>query len=243
MKGYAERFYRDFSPSGRWVSFRVKAETSDLFIRAERDLTDNVRPLLEELRGDILRHIEIRPDFLTSLDPLEGGDGEAEVIRRMYEASRRAGVGPMAAVAGAIAECLGEALSPLSRELIIENGGDIWLRLEEPAAISIYAGLSRFSGKLGLRVRPEQTPLGLCTSSGRVGHSLSLGRADAATVLSRSASLADAVATAAGNRVRSEKDIAPALEWAREIPEVTGVLILLGDSLGALGDIELTETG
>ena len=90
-------------------------------------------------------------------------------------------------------------------------------------------------------MEPGQTPLGICTSSGKVGPSLSLGLADAAVVLAPSAALADAAATAVGNRVRSADDMEAALELGQSIRGVTGIVIITGDRMGARGDVKLAE--
>jgi ApbE superfamily uncharacterized protein (UPF0280 family) len=159
----------------------------------------------------------------------------------MAQAARLANVGPMAAVAGAVAEMVGERLLQWSSEVIVENGGDIFLMIRGMRKIGIYAGESAFTGKLAIEVEPGQTPLGVCTSSGKVGPSLSLGMADAAVVLAPSAALADAAATAIGNRVRSAEDIEAALDFGQSIKGVTGIIIITGDRMGARGDVRLAE--
>ena len=147
----------------------------------------------------------------------------------------------MAAVAGAVAEMVGERLLQSSSEVIVENGGDIFLKISKKRRIGIYAGGSSFTGKLAIEVEPGQTPLGICTSSGSVGPSLSLGLADAAVVLAPSAALADAAATAVGNRVRSADDIGAALEFGQSIRGVIATVIIAGDRMGARGDVKLSE--
>jgi ApbE superfamily uncharacterized protein (UPF0280 family) len=147
----------------------------------------------------------------------------------------------MAAVAGAIAEYVGNQLRALSPEVIVENGGDIYLSVQRDITVGIFAGSSPLSQRIGLRIRPETTPLGIGTSSGTVGHSLSFGKADAATVLAPSATLADAAATALGNMVSTKDDIAAALEKVHHIPGITGALIILGDALGAWGELDIVE--
>jgi ApbE superfamily uncharacterized protein (UPF0280 family) len=122
----------------------------------------------------------------------------------------------------------------------VENGGDIFLKVTRPAVIALYAGDSPLSNKIGLKIDPLQGPLGVCTSSGTVGHSLSFGRADAACVLAASTALADACATALGNRVPDAGAINEALAWAAEVPDILGALVIVGDKLGAWGQMELT---
>jgi hypothetical protein len=157
----------------------------------------------------------------------------------MIAAAAATGVGPMAAVAGALAARVGRHLAPLSPEIIVENGGDIFLAISHPATVALYAGASPLSQRVGLHLDPASSPLGVCTSSGTVGHSLSFGQADAACVLAPNAALADAAATALGNRVRGPDTIAPALEWAAGLPEILGAVIIVGKKLGAWGRVEL----
>jgi ApbE superfamily uncharacterized protein (UPF0280 family) len=160
----------------------------------------------------------------------------------MLDAARAAGVGPMAAVAGAIAEFVGkELLAAGTAEIIIENGGDIFLHRNKDCLVSIFAGRSPLSQKVGIRVPVAHLPLGVCTSSGAVGHSLSLGKADSVTVLARSTPLADAVATRLGNEVSVEDDIDRALQTAQSFPDILGVVIILGDRLGAWGAVDLVR--
>jgi ApbE superfamily uncharacterized protein (UPF0280 family) len=234
-----ERFYRDFTNTRRWTSFRVCVATTDLYIRARSDFSENVRKTVIQLRGEIEDHIALYPDFLSSYTPLEQKETDSLVVQRMYRASAATGVGPMAAVAGALSEYVGREIAPLSDEVIIENGGDIWLNLQEPVSVSVYAGNSPFTDSLAIRIMPSQTPLSICTSSGRIGHSFSFGEADAATVFSPDAALADAAATATGNLVHSAEDLTRAVEFAMSIDGVTGAMVLYGDKLAVMGAVEL----
>jgi ApbE superfamily uncharacterized protein (UPF0280 family) len=147
----------------------------------------------------------------------------------------------MAAVAGAIAEWVSKDLLKLSKEVIIENGGDIYLATARERTIGIYAGQSSLSLKIGIVIGPEESPLGVCTSSGTVGPSLSFGKADAVCILSKSAALADAAATAVGNIVQEKKDIELGLERGREIEGILGTLIIVGEKMGVWGSIKLTQ--
>jgi hypothetical protein len=147
----------------------------------------------------------------------------------------------MAAVAGAIAEQVGLALLKESREVVIENGGDCFIKVDSALQIGIFAGQSTLSGRLALKIHPESTPVGVCTSSGTVGHSVSLGHADAVTVIASSTALADAVATMACNQVRGENDIHQAIAFAQQVEGVSGVIVMLGEKIGAWGDVELVS--
>jgi ApbE superfamily uncharacterized protein (UPF0280 family) len=147
----------------------------------------------------------------------------------------------MAAVAGAIAGRVGRDLLDRGKtgEIIVENGGDIFVATRTEARIGIFAGASPLSGKVGIVVPAGQMPVGVCTSSGTVGHSLSFGKADAVTVVAGCTALADAVATAVGNVVKEKRDIDSGLSLARDIEGISGVVIIIGDKIGAWGDIEL----
>jgi ApbE superfamily uncharacterized protein (UPF0280 family) len=166
-----------------------------------------------------------------------------DMVKEMAEAAKKAGVGPMAAVAGAIAEFVGKELLNFSAQIIIENGGDIFIKTSRRRTLGVYAGASPFTGKLALAIEPEQTPSGVCTSSGTVGHSLSFGKADAVIIFSQSTILADAVATATANRVSKPEDIEKGIEFAKSIDAVKGVVIIVGSACGAWGEVELTPLG
>ncbi len=236
---YRERFYRDFSDSTRWTTFRVKVESTDLFIRAGGDFTERVKKTVKRLRDEIQRHISENQIFLTSHKPLEQRECNSTIINSMYRTSKLAGVGPMAAIAGAIAEFVGLELAECSEEVIVENGGDVWLKLKEPVSISVFAGKSPFSGKIALRIDPNKTPLGVCTSSGRIGHSFSFGNADAATIISEDTALADATATETGNRVKDEYDLERAVDFAMAIDGIIGSLVIYRDKMAIKGDVEI----
>jgi len=162
-------------------------------------------------------------------------------VIEMVRAANSAGVGPMAAVAGVVAEKVGHFLLEEAEEVIVENGGDLFLKVNEPVSVGVFAGASSLSGRLALQIDPGQTPLGVCTSSGTVGPSFSFGRADAAVALSPSAALADAAATALGNRVRSEEDLEQAIAYASQVEGLTGALLIIGDKIAAWGNLTLHQ--
>jgi len=225
------------------VAFEARIGTSDLYIRADRDLSREALDTLRRVRGHIEGHVAARPAFATALEPLEAPAGVPAVVEAMYAAGRRADVGPLAAVAGAVAGEVGRALRCWTREVLVENGGDVYADVAEESVIGLFAGPSPLSGRVGLRLAPEDTPVGICTSSGTVGPSLSFGRADAATVVARDPALADAVATALGNRIRGAADLEPAVAWAMAVPGVLGAVAILGDRLAAMGAVELVPLG
>jgi hypothetical protein len=236
---YRPRTYRSWSESADLISFTVSVKETNLFVSARADLERKTHRLVLKYRKILERYIAGHPDFLTSLKPIVVETGAPLIVRDMARAAQKAGVGPMAAVAGAVAKFIGEELSKYSSDVIIENGGDIYMRSTCDRVVGIYAGDSPLSGKIGIEVAPGETPCGICTSSGTVGHSLSFGKADAVTVIAPSASLADAAATACGNVVQTANDIDFALELAASIEGVTGAVIIQSDRVGAWGNLRL----
>jgi ApbE superfamily uncharacterized protein (UPF0280 family) len=228
---------------GDLVSFCVAVRETDLCIRAQRVLEREAIDAVTGYRQQLEQYIEHHGAFATALEPVVVEEDAPAIVKEMADAASLAGVGPMAAVAGAIAEAVGRSLMELSPDIVVENGGDIFIASTRKRTVGVYAGDSPFTGKLALRVDPEDTPLGICTSSGTVGHSLSFGSADAAIVVSPSAALADAAATAIGNLVKQDSGIENGIEFAQGISGLKGVVIIKGDQLGAWGDIELVKSG
>jgi hypothetical protein len=238
---YEPRVYRHWVKDKDLVSFNVMVKETDLYIRATTNLERKALKMVMKYRDLLERYIEQYPSFLSSLGPIAVEDDAPGIITEMAEAARKAGVGPMAAVAGAIAEFVGNELLAFSPEIIIENGGDIYLKSLKKRLIGIYAGKSPLTGKIALEISGEDTPMGICTSSGTVGHSLSFGKADAAIVLSKSATLADAAATAIGNIITQPADIPLGIELAQSIDGVTGVIIIKDDKIGLWGKAKLCQ--
>lgn len=241
---YEKRTYRELYKSTDLVFFNLAQGETDLSIGVDTGKREGAIPIARgavfEVREMLEGYIYKYPDFATSLKPLDIKPGDPPVIRRMKEVSFLAGVGPMAAVAGAVAQIVGKRLRTISRQVIVENGGDIFLLTSKTRKIGIFAGKSPLNGKVGLVIRGSRDFMGICTSSGTVGHSISFGKADASVVMAKDVFLADAAATAVGNLVKDEKNINEAMEFAMGIEGVTGVLIILKEHLGALGDVELT---
>jgi ApbE superfamily uncharacterized protein (UPF0280 family) len=218
---------------------RIVVQETDLAIYSDTPAGDLARDEVLAQRGYLEGYIAAHPQFASTLTPWPVDVFAPPIVRAMIEAGRNAGVGPMAAVAGAVAEAVGQALLGRIGELVVENGGDIFLNTTHDITLGIFAGSSPLSMQVGLSLAAAAMPLGVCTSSGSVGHSLSLGRADAACVLSRSCGLADAAATAIGNRVRGPTDIQSAINWGRSIPGVLGIVIVAADKIGAWGEVQL----
>jgi hypothetical protein len=236
---YEPRFYRRWIKDSDLVSFNVVVKQTDLYIRAQRNLKDKALKSVLKHRTTLEKYIEHHPLFLSTLEPYQCEVEAPVIIKEMSQASQVAGIGPMAAIAGAIAEAVGRDLLPFSSEVIVENGGDIFLKTVKKRLVGIYAGESPFTGKIALQVKPKETPLGICTSSATIGHSLSLGSADAVVALSPSTSLADAVATAIGNMVKSTDDIPRAIERAQSIEGLQGIVIIKNGKIGIWGRVKI----
>jgi ApbE superfamily uncharacterized protein (UPF0280 family) len=190
-----------------------------------------------EIESLILRH----PEFRWSLEPIDLEGKQPRVIELMLRAGRLANVGPFAVVAGAISQVAAEAaLAAGAKNILVDNGGDIAIAGSRDFRVGIFAGTAEGSGRLGFLVRREELPMGICTSSGTVGHSLSFGWADAAVAIADDAALADAAATSIGNAVQGDdvrQSVRSGLDRAREIPGLRGCLIIREKYIGVWGKI------
>jgi ApbE superfamily uncharacterized protein (UPF0280 family) len=237
---YQRRFYRDWVGAKDLYLSRVSLCETDLQILTDKPVDKNsLEQKIRLYRGDIENYIAKDRRFLTALKPIEVELNAKPIVRKMSRAAKIAGVGPMATVAGAIAQFLGKDLLKAGyKDVIIENGGDIFLATRKARTIGIYAGRRKLWNRLCLKIKPEDTPMGICTSSGTLGHSLSFGYADSIVILSKDTSLADAVATACANRVKSPRTLRDALDFAKSIRGVSGVVIVLGKNLISWGKVK-----
>jgi len=241
---YEPRTYRKLYSEKDLVHFQVQLGETDLDIAvtngvASSQLSMEVLNYITEYRLALDNYINMHPRFLTTLEPYQPEDVAPWAVKEMCTATNLAGVGPMAAVAGLFSELTGRLVARYAEDVIVENGGDIWLKTSTVRNVAVFAGDSPFSYQIGLEIQPTETPLGICTSSGTVGHSLSFGRADAALILAPSAILADAVATATGNLIQNEDDLETAVDFAMSIPGVSGALVILGDKMAVKGNVKL----
>lgn len=239
MPPYEERTYRSLIKNDHLISYNVKISESDLFIRSDTDLSDQAFQSLANHRHSLQIYIQNHSDFRTSLLPVDEDHLAPAIVRDMIDKSKICGVGPMAGVAGAISEFVGRDLLSSTKNIIIENGGDIFLQSQDTLTVSIFAGESPLSHKVHLEIKPEETPVGICTSSASVGPSLSFGSADAVCVLSPSSTLADSAASAIGNRVKNKSDIKSALDFGMKIPGIRGIVIICKKEMGIIGSVRL----
>ncbi|MHB8908331.1 MAG: UPF0280 family protein [Syntrophales bacterium] len=238
---YEERTYRSNILKNYLTVFNVIVEESDLLISSDLYLHDAALSSIKRNRAYLEAYIRSHSEFLTSLVPVEFDCFSPAIVRDMMTAAIRSNVGPMAAVAGAIAEHVGKDLLQKSHNIIIENGGDIFMNCQNDIRVGIFAGKSPLSDKLAMIVKENEMPLSICTSSGTVGHSLSFGIADAVCVKAKSAPLADAAATAICNMVKSKTDVRRALNDGMKIENVLGIVVIIDDQLGVIGDIDLVK--
>jgi hypothetical protein len=230
--------YRSLVKPKGLFSTQVQIKQTDMLVSAACDLSKEAFALISECRKELESYIELNPLFEHSFVPYEQDESAPEIVKSMIDATRLAGVGPMAAVAGAISDYVGQGLMLFSRDIIVENGGDIFLQSSVKRKMLVLAESCIFRG-LKIAIGPTSRPMGICTSSGKLGHSFSFGRADAVAILASTAALADAAATAVGNIIHCADDIGRGILRAQEIG-VCGVLILVEDCIGAWGQVEIT---
>ena len=240
---YVERIYRNKIKISDLTAYNVSIKETDLWISAADDYKKETEDIVYDLRYKLESYIMLHPDFQTALEPYPDDLYAPRIVRDMISCSGKAGVGPMASIAGAMAQHVAYGLKNLSDQVIIENGGDIYMNVSRDVTVSIFAGTSPLSEKVGIVIPEKMMPLGVCSSSGRIGHSLSMGNSDVVCILSRSAVLADAAATALGNRIKTKKDLRRISKEANAIDGVLGGVAIMDDEMTAWGEVELKAIG
>nr|WP_320014229.1 UPF0280 family protein [uncultured Desulfobacter sp.] len=235
------KIYRVCHQKQGLVSFNVTVKETNLNIQADSDLTEQATRAILTYRQYIENYITRFPRFADSLTPLSDPGIAPKIISEMTMASKAAGVGPMAAVAGAVAQSVGRNLLQWSSNVLVENGGDIFIKSDTQTIFTIYAGSSPLSMKTGIKVARRPASFAMCTSSGTVGHSKSFGKADAVSVLADCCALADAAATALCNQVQTPKDIETAIAAGKCMAGVQGIVIISGKQIGLWGALELVK--
>ncbi len=242
---YQNRFYRHHMGQKRFKAFNVSYKDTDLWVGTDPasfhpDMHAYILQLIQHFQQQITEYEKKHQGFISSFSP-EKVKNAPDIVTAMAEASKFSEVGPMASVAGAFAQFIGLKLQDEFSfgELIIENGGDLFITIQQPLLVALFAGNSPLSGKVGVMVKPEYSPLGVCTSAATVGHSFSYGKADAVMISCRNTLLADAYATAYGNRIKTGQDISIVLEEIKQKSEILAALIVLNDKMGIAGKFEL----
>ena len=236
---YQPRTYRNLVEATQLHAYRVVVKETDLMVYTATMLETETRDLVLEHRGYVETFIKSHPDFAQALIPWQFDGPAPGIITNMLKAARNAGVGPMAAVAGAIAEQVGYGLLKLTDQVIIENGGDVFIKTNSAATVGIFAGKSPLNLRIGIRLNSRSKPEAVCTSSGTIGHSFSFGKADAVCVVADSCSIADAAATSICNFIDSPADIDEAIKAGRRMAELRGIVVIVGEKIGMWGDLEV----
>ena len=198
---------------------------------------------IKKQRSALEKFIAANPVFKESLLPVDENDclfvgSVPKIARIMKKASDLTGVGPMAAVAGSFAQQAAETvISSGCAEAIVENGGDIFLILKKELFLGLYTGETPLGDNIAFKITPETTPLAVCSSSSLMGHSLSLGKCDLATVFSASGALADAAATLACNMIKEDGDVKKTVDQIMSIEGITGIFAVKNDRVGIGGTI------
>lgn len=240
---HKKREYRNWVRSSDLLTFQVTVKETDLLISATHNLEKESLKAIHYYRDQLDKYIRKHPEFKNSFIPTGIEENASSLIKTMGSAGKLANTGPFAAVAGAMAEFIGKDLLKYSDQIIVENGGDIFICSKTHRVLGIYAGNSPLTGKLGIKIPAYLSPVGICTSSGTVGHSISFGKADAAIIISKSTALADSVATATANLIKTKEDLEKAISFAQNIKGVIGAITIINENIAAWGkDIEIVRT-
>ena len=232
--------YRNNVKTGEKYNWKITYHYSDLLLSSDKDIAGLIEEPLKEIYCFLHGCFKEDPAFLKSLSPVSIKPDYPEIIKKMCLLSSKFNVGPMAAVAGTVNEFLAEKMNKYCGSLIIENGGDLYLRSKKDRILGIYVKNKYFKDSISIRIKSENMPCGVCASSGTFGHSLSLGKCDLAVVLSKSAITADAAATAVANSISCKDDILKSIKHFRNCRGIDGLLIIKEDQIGLWGNIELT---
>ncbi|MCM8817990.1 MAG: UPF0280 family protein [Candidatus Omnitrophica bacterium] len=234
------RFYRSIIEEKNLLKFEIRVEETDLLVISNKNLKKEIKKEVLKQREILKNYIRENPEFLYSFSPIITNSKE-ELIKLMSESSFLTKTGPMASVAGAIAEIIGKRFLPIVDEIIIENGGDIFAKLNRDFITGIFAGNSPFSMKIGIKLRKRKIPYGIATSSGTVGHSISFGNADAVIVISPSAAFSDGSATYFGNLIKDKINKELIISELKNFPFIEGIVIIHQKEIFAWGNVEIVS--
>ena len=232
-----ERYYRSVCHS-HLKSYEITYKESNLFIEACEDSQLEAFEILRRSRKELESYISYNNEFFRSLEPIKNDKRAPILVQRMIEASHKAGVGPMACVAGAIADVIGRFLLKRCDECVVENGGDIFLKLNQKPIIGIVTNNRYFKDKLSIEINKSNFAYGICSSSATIGPSLSQGSADLSLIVSHDVLLSDALATASANIIKNETDLNSAVDFVRG-KDIIGCLFIKDKSLAVWGDLKI----
>ncbi|MGQ7869736.1 UPF0280 family protein [Sunxiuqinia sp. sy24] len=247
---FEPKTYRNSFSSERFQSFVITYKEADLWIGIDPDsykeeMVELASEKLKEISDELEQYMAKDSFFKKSLKPCPVQENAPEIAKVMAAVAEKAGVGPTAAVAGMFSELIGQALLKnfSINELVVENGGDCYLKLQKSLVMTIFAGESPLSGMAGLEILPEQTPLGICTSAGTSGTSRSFGKADAVMIACKETALADAFATSIGNLIKKPTDVEKVLKRTERFEEIISAVLICEDQIGIRGEFELNILG
>lgn len=221
----------------RWHRNHIEQDETIITLLCDHKFQEIAENSIRQFRNELVDYIAKFPEFKTSHTPLNPISGASLKIQEMHEVTSCVGVGPMACVAGLFSQLVLESVIEAgAEEAVVDNGGDIALMIKSPVLVGVYTG-KESTQNLAFRIPATRKPLGICTSSGTVGHSFSYGKADAAIVISVNIPLADAAATALGNKVKNKADLENCFEFLNPLSEIQGAMVILGDQIAMWGDL------
>ncbi len=233
------RIYRNYAKDNEY-KFNVTIKESDLYFISDKNIKKQAYLELIKLRKIIEKHIKERPTFYTSLKPLNLPDYDIhEMIKEMYLAAQKADVGPFASIAGVIAEFIGKKLLKFCNEIIVENGGDIYINTKKDRIIRIYCEKIK---NLGIKISKEIQPISICSSSSKIGHSISFGSADLVVVISKKGAIADAFATSICNKIKNLNDLQKTINNVNE-DNIQGIIAICNKKIAIKGKINFIKIG
>ncbi|MGC8501734.1 UPF0280 family protein [Desulfurella sp.] len=232
------RLYRQAVENDLYA-FEITIKESNLFIKTCRDLKTIAFDTLYKIRKDLENYILKSRVFLVSLSPIKQDKNAPDIVKKMIKASSDVDVGPMACVAGAVSQEVGKVLLQYCNECIVENGGDIFLKLNRDASLGLYVGKDNPLNDLNIILKKSNKPYGICTSSAKVGPSLSFGASDVSLIISHDAYFSDCLASACGNIIKNDKDLQKAVDLARKYKETVGCCFVCNEKVAFWGDIEI----
>ena len=243
---YKNRTYREHLQKERWHSFTVAYKETDLWIGIDQpsfqeSIPEFTKSRIRALRECMEAYLKNDPNYATALVPYEAKPDAPAIFHEMSKVARQAGIGPMSAVAGAVSSLIAREIKEKYgvSEIIVENGGDIYADIQQDIDIAVFAGPSPLSEKVGLSIRADLSPLGICTSSGTVGPSLSFGKADAVMIICKNCALADTYATAFANEIQTADDITPCIEKIGKVEDILAAICIKDDKIGIHGIFDL----
>ncbi|MCE5329062.1 UPF0280 family protein [bacterium] len=231
--------YRILVNSKSRFNWKVSYKYSDLFIISNADISSKIPDTLIGFYNVIEEFIKNNPVFAKTFNTFNVNEQFPEIIKEMCYGSEMFNVGPMASIAGAVCEYMAEELSKKNSYLAIENGGDIYIKSRHDVIAGLFLKSKYFNNNLKIRIKKEFLPCGIASSSGTLGHSMSLGKSDLIVAVCKSAILADSAATAIGNMINTKDDIEKTLDYFKAFEKILGMVIIKDDKIGLYGKIEL----